>query len=120
MNKLTKLVGIGALSLASLVGCSKQNPYEFQKFGELGNGAEYGVQGALEYLLDDEGNPISRGYHEIRYNGEGYDAKLGACDYELNKDGEIIKANSESCLTDNIPPYHPKDKRKIRPLIEIK
>ncbi|MEK6835952.1 MAG: hypothetical protein AABX55_02920 [Nanoarchaeota archaeon] len=103
MNKLTKWFGIGALSLASIIyGCSKGNQYRFHENGKLSNGELYGKLGALTYLLDNEGKPISKGFHTINPKNKGYSASLGACDFELNEKGAVIQFNRIECLEDLI------------------
>jgi hypothetical protein len=50
-----------------------------------------GKLGALTYILNKQGRPISEGYHEITKIDGGFTAKLGATTTILNEDGTINK-----------------------------
>lgn len=44
----------------------------------LPDGTRVGHVGSLQFILDEEGNPVSQGYHEIRYEDGEYVGEIGA------------------------------------------
>ena len=56
----------------------------------LADGTELGKMGSLWYILDDDGNQKSDGYHEITVITDGYRGNLGASNYILDEDGERV------------------------------
>ncbi len=96
-------------AMLAMGGCSREraNPYGFSEFGKLRNGAEYGAQGSLKFLLDKEGKPISKGFHDfvVFPNDSEYIAQIGSCYFLLNKDGQIVKSYTKDCLKKDLMDY---------------
>jgi len=63
----------------------------FHETGRLSDGTRVGNIGACWYILDNDGNPVSGGFHEINPTSEGYIGELGAGIVRLNKNGRPTK-----------------------------
>lgn len=53
-------------------------PKDWHEEGELPDGTPVGKAGALWFVLDNDGVPVSNGFHEIRIRDNGYEGKIGA------------------------------------------
>lgn len=51
---------------------------DFHETGELVDGTPVGKVGAIWYVLDDDGDAISKGYHQIRVSEDGLVGKKGS------------------------------------------
>jgi len=51
--------------------------HSWHETGELASGKKWGKMGAMKYLINEKGQPITKGYHEF-LDPEGETAKLGA------------------------------------------
>lgn len=53
-------------------------PDRWHQTRTLRGGVEVGRLGSLWYFLDENGRPISRGYHEVYATVDGYEGEIGA------------------------------------------
>jgi len=56
------------------------------------NGGFIGELGASRFLLDEDGTPLSPGFHELVLGEDGnYTASVGACDYKIGPGGSLVE-----------------------------
>lgn len=65
----------------------------FHSRGRLQNGAKIGTLGAMTYLLNDAGAPVSLGYHTITPYEHGYKATIGATEMFLDHGGRWLSTS---------------------------
>lgn len=53
-------------------------PPRWHRTGRLADGTPIGEFGAFRFVLDEDGEPISPGFHEIRYEDGEYVGTIGA------------------------------------------
>jgi hypothetical protein len=71
--------------------------YDFHETGRLSNGVNWGRLGAMTYILNNQGRPTSSGFHEIIPTDSGYNARIGACNFQLDRRGRIKGRIEEGC-----------------------
>lgn len=71
----------------------KSIKYYFDRTGTLNDGTPYGELGAMKYVLNDKGKPVSLGFHKIIPRGNGFDAMVGAREVRLDKNGKLKRGN---------------------------
>jgi hypothetical protein len=69
----------------------------FHSRGELSDGVKFGKMGAMEYILGEDGKPMSYGFHSITPTENGYHATYGACEYTLDKSANVIFIDNRDC-----------------------
>jgi hypothetical protein len=77
----------------------------FHEIKKLSDDTSVGILGAVMYILDRDGQPISKGFHKIIPTKNGYTAELGSIKYLLDKEGSI-KWTSEPLGEEAAQPYH--------------
>lgn len=53
-------------------------PSRWHRTATLADGTRVGHVGSLQFILDEAGRPVSRGYHEIRVEDGDYVGQIGA------------------------------------------